>query len=169
MNICVVILILKMEENKQHFWHIMLYYFKKGQNTMKAHKKIVQYVEKVLRLIKYVESVANFRAGDFSLDNSPHWGRPVESDRDQIKMWIENNQCYTTWEIAVLLKISKSIKSLLKMTNVPFILRNKKSTLTFFLPFKDLSYGWNNNYKFIQWICLYSHHMPLLWNNEHRT
>ena len=33
------ILILKMEE-KQHFWHIMLYYFMKGKNATETHKKI---------------------------------------------------------------------------------------------------------------------------------
>ena len=38
-DICVAILILKMEENKQHFWHIMLYYFKKGKTTTDTHKK----------------------------------------------------------------------------------------------------------------------------------
>ena len=39
-NFCVAILTLKMEENMQHFWHIMLYYFKKGKNATKTHKKI---------------------------------------------------------------------------------------------------------------------------------
>ena len=34
--------------------------------------------------------------------------RPVEVDNSQIKTSIENNQCYTTWEIANILKISKS-------------------------------------------------------------
>ena len=29
-----------MEENTQHFWHIMLYYFKKGKNTTEIQKKI---------------------------------------------------------------------------------------------------------------------------------
>ena len=30
-----------MEENKQHFWHIMLYYFKKVTTQLKhTHKKI---------------------------------------------------------------------------------------------------------------------------------
>ena len=33
---CLAILILKMEENT-HFWHIMLYYFKKGKNATKTH------------------------------------------------------------------------------------------------------------------------------------
>ena len=39
-NFCVAILILKMEEKKQHFHHIMLYYFKKGKNTTEIQKKI---------------------------------------------------------------------------------------------------------------------------------
>ena len=29
-----------MEEKKQHFWHIMLYDFKKGKNTAETQKKI---------------------------------------------------------------------------------------------------------------------------------
>ena len=32
-NFCVAILILKMKENRQCFWNIMLYYFKKGKTT----------------------------------------------------------------------------------------------------------------------------------------
>ena len=39
-NFCVAILILKKEENMQHFWHIMLYYFKKGKNITEMQKKI---------------------------------------------------------------------------------------------------------------------------------
>ena len=51
---------------------------------------------------------AKFRAGDFSLDDPSRSGRPVEVDSDQIETLIENNQCYTTQEIADILKISKS-------------------------------------------------------------
>ena len=47
-----------------------------------------------------------FRAGDFSLDDPPRSGRPVEVDSAQIETLIENIQCYTTWEIADILKIS---------------------------------------------------------------
>ena len=47
-----------------------------------------------------------FHAGDFSLDDAPRSGRPVDSD--QIETLIENNQRYTTQEIADKLKISKS-------------------------------------------------------------
>ena len=62
-------------------------------------------------------------AGDFSLDDAPWSGRPVEVDNNQIKTLIENNQHYTMWEIADKFKISKSIKLLVKMKNVSFILR----------------------------------------------
>ena len=47
MNFYAAILILKMEENAQHFWHIMLYYFKKGKNATEMQKK-KRFVEKVL-------------------------------------------------------------------------------------------------------------------------
>ena len=51
---------------------------------------------------------AKFRAGDFSVDNAAWLGRSVEVDSDQIETLIENNQRYTTWERANILKISKS-------------------------------------------------------------
>ena len=71
------------------------------------------------------KSFAKFHAGDFSLDNAPLLGRPVEVDSDQIETLTENDQCYTTQEIADILKISNSIKLLLKMRNVSFILQKK--------------------------------------------
>ena len=48
-----------------------------------------------------------FCAGDFSLDDAPWLGRPVEVDSNQIEALIENNQCYTTQEISNMLKIHK--------------------------------------------------------------
>ena len=72
-----------------------------------------------------------FCAGDFSLDDAPWSGRQGEVDSDKIKTLTENHQCYTTWEIANILKISKSIKLLVKMKNVSFILQGKKSIWTF--------------------------------------
>ena len=47
-------------------------------------------------------------AGDFSLDGTPWLCRPVKVDSDQIETITENNQCYTTREIADILKIPKS-------------------------------------------------------------
>ena len=53
---------------------------------------------------------AKFCAGDFSLDDAPRSGRPVEVDNDQIETLIENNQRYATQEIADILKIFIQIK-----------------------------------------------------------
>ena len=50
---------------------------------------------------------AKFHAGDFSLEDAPQAGRPVEVDSGQIETLIENNQCYTPWERADILKIPK--------------------------------------------------------------
>ena len=48
------------------------------------------------------------------LDDAPQSGRPVEVDSNQIKTFIENDQCYTMQKIADILKISESIKLLAK-------------------------------------------------------
>ena len=52
------------------------------------------------------------------LDDAPWSERPVEVDSDQIKTLTENNQQHFRWEIANILKISKSINLLVKMKNV---------------------------------------------------
>ena len=66
-----------------------------------------------------------FHAGDFSLDDTLRSGRLVEINSDQTETLIENDQCYTTWKTDNILKISKSIKLLVKMKNMSFILRKK--------------------------------------------
>ena len=87
----------------------MLYYFKKGKNATETQKKICAvYGEGAVTDQTCLKWSATFRAGDFSLDDAPRSGRPVEVDSDQIKTLIENNQCYTMQEIADILKISKS-------------------------------------------------------------
>ena len=109
MNFCVAILILKMEEKKQHFQHIMLNYFKKGKNATERQKKICAvYGEGAVTDRTCQKWFAKFRAGGFSLDEAPRSGRPVDIDSDQIEILIENHQRYTTREIADILKISKS-------------------------------------------------------------
>ena len=48
-NFCAAILILKMEEDTQHFWCSVLYHLKKGKNATKTQKmRLVQSMEKVL-------------------------------------------------------------------------------------------------------------------------
>ena len=98
-----------MEEKKQHFWHIMLYYFKKGKNATETQKRACAvYGEGAVTDQTCQKWFAKFCARDFSLNNVPWSGRPVEVDSNQIETIIKNDQRYTTWEIADILKISKS-------------------------------------------------------------
>ena len=69
-----------------------------------------------------------FRAGDFSLEDAAQSGRPVEGDSDQIETSIENNQHYTMWEIANILKISKSIVTGKNEKCVFYFMENTKRT-----------------------------------------
>ena len=57
-------------------------------------------------MIELLNWFAKFHAGDFSLDEAPQSGRPVEVDSDQIETLIENNQSSILWEIADILKIT---------------------------------------------------------------
>ena len=108
-----------MEENTQHSRHIMLYYFKKGINTTEMQKKKIcaVYREGAVTDRTCQQWFVKSCAGDFSLDDAPRSGRPVEVDSNQIETLIENNQHDTVKESANILKISKSIKLLVKMKN----------------------------------------------------
>ena len=46
---------------------------------------------------------ARFHAGNFSLDDVPQLGRPVEVDSDQIETLAESDKCSTIWERAGIL------------------------------------------------------------------
>ena len=108
----------------------MLYYFKKGKNASETQKKIgAVYGEYAVTDRTCQKWFVKFCAVDFSLDDAPRLGRLVEVDSNQIKTLIENTHCYTTWVIAVILKISKSIKLLVKMKNKSFILWKKLNGL----------------------------------------
>ena len=78
-NFGVAILILKMEEKKQHFRHIMFYYFKKGKNATKMQKKICAVCgEGAVTDRTCQKCFAKFPPGDFLLDGAPWLGRPVK-------------------------------------------------------------------------------------------
>ena len=86
-----------MEENKQHFWQCILYYFKKGKNAAETQKKMCAvYGEGAVSARTCQKWFAKFCAGDFLLDDAPQSGRPVEVDSDQPETFIENDQRYTT-------------------------------------------------------------------------
>ena len=93
-----------MEESTQHFWYVMLYHFKKDKNATETQEKICTvYGGGAVTDRMCKKGFAKFCAGDFLLDDAPRSGRPVKVNSDQIETLIENNQCYTTWEIADIL------------------------------------------------------------------
>ena len=152
-NFCVATFMLKMEENTQHFRHIVLCYFKKGKSHTWNAKKIkicAVYGEGAVSGRTWQMWFVKFCASHFSLDDALQSGRPVEVGSNQIKTLTENNQCYTTQERADILKISKSIKLWVKMKNMPFILQ--KQPLTDFLANSiyttviHLLYKWGNGH-----------------------
>ena len=105
----------------------MLYYFNKGESATEMR---AVYGEGAVTDWTCQKWFAEFRAGDFSLDDAPFQGRLVEVHSDQIETLIENNECSAMRETADILKICKSLKLLVKMKNVSFILQ-KKTKRTF--------------------------------------
>ena len=78
----------------------MLYYFKKGKDTTEMPKKKKKKICAVYREGAVADRMCQkwfvkFCAGEFSLDDAPRSGRPVEVDSDHIETLIESNQCYT--------------------------------------------------------------------------
>ena len=61
-----------MEEHKQHFQHIMLNYFKKGETQLKHTKKpCAVYGEYAVTDEMYQKWFVKFRVGDFLLEDAP--------------------------------------------------------------------------------------------------
>ncbi|XP_011057953.1 PREDICTED: histone-lysine N-methyltransferase SETMAR-like isoform X1 [Acromyrmex echinatior] len=75
-----------MLENKVHFRHILLYYFKKGKQAAEAHRKICGVYGDDALTEHAQKWFAKFRSGDTSLEDGPHSGRPTEIDSNDIKM-----------------------------------------------------------------------------------
>ena len=80
-----------MEENTQHFSHIILHYFKEGKNTAGVQKVCAVFGEGAVTHWTCQKWLAKFCARDFSLDNDTQSGRSAEVDSDQIETLIGNN------------------------------------------------------------------------------
>ena len=73
--------------NKQHFWHIILYYFKRGKNATETQKKVCAvYGEGVVTDGTCQKWIVRFLSGTFSLGDAPCLDRPVEVDSNQINI-----------------------------------------------------------------------------------
>ncbi|GFV31715.1 histone-lysine N-methyltransferase SETMAR [Trichonephila clavipes] len=86
-----------MESNKQHFRHILLFYYRKGENAVQAKKKLTDvYGESVLTVPQCQNWFAKFRSGNFDVEDAPRSERPIEADKDAIKALVDANQRITT-------------------------------------------------------------------------
>ena len=75
------------KRKKQPFWHIMLYYFKKGKNATEMPKEISAVYGEGAEANRTCQNwFATFRAGGILLDDAPWSGRPAKVDSDQIKV-----------------------------------------------------------------------------------
>ncbi|GFV75089.1 histone-lysine N-methyltransferase SETMAR [Trichonephila clavipes] len=91
-----------MESDKQHFRHILLFYYRKGKNAVQARKKLTDvYGEGVLTVRQCQNWSAKFRSGNFDVEDAPRSGRPVEADKDAIKAFVDANRRITTREIGL--------------------------------------------------------------------
>ena len=79
-----------MEGNMHLFQYIMFYCFKKDKNTTEMQQKICAvYGEGAVIDWMCHKWFVKFCAGDFSLDDAPWLGRPVEVDSNEIETLIE--------------------------------------------------------------------------------
>ena len=97
-----------MEENKVHFRHLMLFFYRKGKNaTQTANKICAVYGEGAVAERTVWKWFARFTADDFNFEDQERPDRPFTTDEDQIKTLIENNSRYTTRKLAEMLNMSK--------------------------------------------------------------
>ncbi|GFV38125.1 histone-lysine N-methyltransferase SETMAR [Trichonephila clavipes] len=75
-----------MESDKQHFRHILLFYYRKSKNAVQARKKLT----------------------DVYREGAPRSGRPVEAGKDAIKALVDANRRIITREIGLRLNLSNS-------------------------------------------------------------
>ena len=94
-----------MENQKEHYRRILLFYFRKGKNASQAHEKLrAVYGDEALK--ERQNWFDKFR--DFSLKDEKRSGRPVEVDDDLIKAIIDSDRHGTTREIAEKLHVSRT-------------------------------------------------------------
>ncbi|GFS96652.1 histone-lysine N-methyltransferase SETMAR [Trichonephila clavipes] len=84
-----------MESDKQHFRHILLFYYRKGGNGVQARKKLTDVYGCVLTVRQCQNWFVKFRYGNFDVEDAPRSGRPVGADKDAIKALVDANRRIT--------------------------------------------------------------------------
>jgi len=102
---------LEMDNQNEHFRHIVFFYFKKGKNAAQTCKKICPiYGEDAMKERVCQKWFARFRCEDFSVKDKPRLSWPNEIDSDKLKAVIDTNPHYTTREIADVLQIEIELR-----------------------------------------------------------
>jgi histone-lysine N-methyltransferase SETMAR len=90
-----------MEEQKVHFRHILLFFFRKGLEATEAQREICGvYGDSIISVDTCQRWFARFRSGDINLADAARSGRPSTTDDDQILAAIKVDRHLTTREIA---------------------------------------------------------------------
>ena len=98
-----------MENQREHYQHILLFYFLKGKSAVQAQKKLCDvYGKDCLIECQCQRWFTHFRFGNFNMQNAPHIGRPTTTDDDKIKALSKTYRRMKTREIAEKLDISIS-------------------------------------------------------------
>ena len=84
---------LNMESDKQHFQHILRFYYRKGKNAVQVRKKLTDVCGKgVLTVSQCQNWFAKFRSRNFNVDEAPRSGRPFEADKNALKALVAANR-----------------------------------------------------------------------------
>jgi [histone H3]-lysine36 N-dimethyltransferase SETMAR len=101
--------LLKMDKEKLHFRHVMLYEFRKRITVGAATKNIQKvYLDRAPALRTVKKWFAKFHRGDFNIKDKPRSRRPSDIDDDVLRALIANNARISTEEIAEALNIDRS-------------------------------------------------------------
>nr|CDJ98307.1 Transposase domain containing protein [Haemonchus contortus] len=98
-----------MEDNRVHFRHLMLFFYRKGKNAARTARKTCDvYGEDVLRERTVRKWFARSKRVEFNFAVRQRAGRPSSLEEDQIKMIVEKDRHITTREIVERLNVPKS-------------------------------------------------------------
>lgn len=96
-----------MENNKVHFRHLMVFYFRKGKNAAETVRKIAAvYGEGCVAESTVRKWFARFKNGNFELEDQERSGRPSVADDDLISTIVESNPRQTARDIAEIVHTS---------------------------------------------------------------
>ena len=99
----------KMETDKIHIRHLLLFFFRKGLSSGQTRKEICEvYGEEALSVRTCERWFGHFRASRFDLSDLPRSGRPSKVDDDILRSIIEEDPKLTSYQVAETLGVAHS-------------------------------------------------------------